>query len=121
MNKVVQVLGLLVALLLPKEKYATQEHDHIKWYIQVPQDAFSIYRQGGMFFDGKTDSLLPSDCLDTIKKLSKLKEWDMIGRYYMTTRDWLDVLYSKEPDLEFKAVIKRIQTDFTKENGLFTL
>ena len=121
MNKVVQVLGLLVALLLPKEKYATQEHDYIKWYIQVPQDAFSIYRQGGMFFDGKTDSLLPGDCLDTIEKLSKLKEWSMIGSNYMTTRDWLDVLYSKEPDLEFKAVIKRIQTDFTKENGLFTL
>ena len=78
MNKVVQVLALLVALLLPKERYVPKEHDYIKRYIQVPQDAFSIYRQGGMFFDGKTDSLLPSDCLDTIEKLAKLKEWDMI-------------------------------------------
>ena len=34
MNKVVQVLGLLVALLLPKERYVPKEHDYIKRYIQ---------------------------------------------------------------------------------------
>ena len=80
-------------------------------YPEVPDSALSIYRWYGLYYEGNSRRPLPNNCMFVLDSLSKQPEWKRKGRKYFTLEDWLNVLYSSEPERIFKERVCYIETN----------
>ena len=75
-------------------------------YPYTPDYCVGIYRWHGLHYESSTRSALPSDCIENLERMSKLKCWKSKARAHFTVEDWIGILRSERPVDYFKATIK---------------
>lgn len=112
MRKIVHFLSRIVDYFTPEvddDVIAVKKRDGILRHMEIPDEAFGIYRWYNLYYETSTSSALPSNCMEVVSGLAALKFWNNPARKYITTYEWIKILHSEDPGEVFVSLVMDIE------------